>query len=182
MQRRLRAIPKIGTEDGTVDAADLADLPQLWLIDGGKGQLHEATAVLAEWGLSTVIQVIAIAKGPERDKGLERFFMQNAAGETHEVMLAEANDNPLRYFLQRIRDEAHRFAITGNRAARQLNARRSHLDQLKGIGPARRKALLQHFGSLRLLTQAGVEDLAQVKGISRTLARQLHQQLHPELE
>jgi excinuclease ABC subunit C len=182
LQRRLRAIPKIGNEDGTVDAADLADLPQLWLIDGGKGQLHEATAVLAEWGLSTVIQVIAIAKGPERDKGLERFFMQNAAGETHEVMLAEANDNPLRYFLQRIRDEAHRFAITGNRAARQLNARRSHLDQLKGIGPARRKALLQHFGSLRLLTQAGVEDLAQVKGISRTLARQLHQQLHPEFE
>lgn len=185
LQRRLSKIAKNDPrahDNPQSLAEDYPDLPQLWLIDGGKGQLHEATAVLAEWGLSAAIQVIAIAKGVERDKGLERFFMQDAAGVTQEVMLEEANDNPLRYFLQRIRDEAHRFAITGNRAARQLNARRSHLDQLKGIGPARRKALLQHFGSLRLLTQAGVEDLAQVKGISRTLARQLHQQLHPELE
>ena len=185
LQRRLSKIAKNDPrahDNPQSLAEDYPDLPQLWLIDGGKGQLHEAVAVLAEWGLSAAIQVIAIAKGVERDKGLERFFMQDAAGETYEVMLEEANDNPLRFFLQRIRDEAHRFAITGNRAARQLNARRSHLDQLKGIGPARRKALLQHFGSLRLLTQAGVEDLAQVKGISRTLARQLYQQMHPELE
>lgn len=183
LQRRLSKIAKNDPrahDNPQSLAEDYPDLPQLWLIDGGKGQLHEAVAVLAEWGLSAVISVVAIAKGVERDKGLERFFMQDAAGVTQEVMV-ESND-PLRFFLQRIRDEAHRFAITGNRAARQLNARRSHLDQLKGIGPARRKALLQHFGSLRLLTQAGVEDLAQVKGISRTLARQLYQQMHPELE
>lgn len=180
LHRRLKEF-----KGGEVKGEDAeAVMPQLLLIDGGKGQLAAAVGVLEELGLQQQIAVIAIAKGVERNKGLEQFFVPDldsadqTGGGAKTVELADGD--PLRHFLQRVRDEAHRFAITGNRAGRRKKANRSVLDDMPGIGAARRQALLQHFGSLRLLTQASSSDLAAVKGISKTLATQLHRHLHPE--
>jgi excinuclease ABC subunit C len=177
LHRRLKEFKGGAVKEGE-DAE--AVMPQLLLIDGGKGQLAAAVGVLEELGLQQQIAVIAIAKGVERNKGLEQFFVPDLekGGGAKTVELADSD--PLRHFLQRVRDEAHRFAITGNRAGRRKKANRSVLDDMPGIGAARRQALLQHFGSLRLLTQASSSDLAAVKGISKTLATQLHRHLHPE--
>jgi excinuclease ABC subunit C len=147
--------------------------PDLVLIDGGAGQLSSVMTVMEELGL-TDIPLVAIAKGPDRNAGRERFFMPG-----REAFSMEPKD-PALYFLQRLRDEAHRFAIGGHRIRRQNAANRSELDEVVGIGAARRKALLHHFGSVRAIARAGLSDLQQVGGISQTVAKKIYDHFHSE--
>ncbi len=141
--------------------------PDLVLIDGGEGQLGVAREVMSELGLED-IALVGIAKGPDRDAGRERFFM---TGRT--PFLLEPRD-PVLYFLQRMRDEAHRFAIGTHRARRSNELTRSALDEVPGIGAGRKKALLHHFGSARAVAVATIEDIKAVPGISGALAQKIH--------
>ncbi|MEX2201343.1 MAG: excinuclease ABC subunit UvrC [Dongiaceae bacterium] len=147
--------------------------PDLVLIDGGQGQLNVALDVLRELAIED-IPVVAIAKGPDRDAGRERFFM---AGRP--PIELEPRD-PVLYFLQRLRDEAHRFAIGTHRAGRSRAIGRSALDDVPGIGAKRKKALLLHFGSARAVARAGLADLAAVDGISAAVARRIYDHFHGE--
>ncbi len=146
--------------------------PDLVLIDGGAGQLSAARAVLADLGLGHLV-LVAIAKGPDRDAGREWFHMDGRA-----PMQLPPRD-PVLYFLQRLRDEAHRFAITSHRAGRSKALIRSELDEVAGIGPTRKRALLNHFGSARGVKQAGLADLEAAPGISRETARRVYAHFHP---
>ncbi|MCH2394544.1 excinuclease ABC subunit UvrC [Oceanibaculum sp.] len=147
--------------------------PDLVLIDGGLGQLGVAVEVLAELGIEDV-PLVAIAKGPERNAGRERFFMPG-----REPFSMELRD-PVLYFLQRLRDEAHRFAIETHRAKRAKSLQRSSLDDVPGIGGKRKKALLMHFGSARAVERAGLADLETVEGISRATAKKIYDHFHDE--
>jgi excinuclease ABC subunit C len=147
--------------------------PDLLLIDGGEGQLSVAVAVLAELGLSD-LPLVAIAKGPDRDAGRERFFLPGRPP------FGLDSKSPVLYFLQRLRDEAHRFAIGTHRAKREKAIGTSPLDEIAGIGPKRKKALLHHFGSGRAVSQAGLTDLMTVEGISEAVARIIYRHFHPE--
>ena len=138
--------------------------PDLILLDGGRGQLSCAREVLTELGLSD-LAVAAIAKGPERNAGRERIFLPERA-----PLLLEPRD-PVLYFLQRLRDEAHRFAIGSHRSGRTKARLRSALDLVPGIGAKRKKALLHHFGSAQAVARAGLADLEAVPGINRVVAR-----------
>ena len=145
--------------------------PDLVLIDGGKGQLSAALGVLAELGIANV-PMVGIAKGEDRDAGRERFFLPEGG----EVTLGP--EDPLRYFLQRLRDEAHRFAIETHRAKRAKPLGGSELDEIAGIGAKRRKALLLHFGSVREIARAGLADLEKVDGISGAVAQRIYSHFH----
>jgi excinuclease ABC subunit C len=153
-------------------AEEGAAWPDLVLIDGGAGQLSAAVGVMAELGLAE-IPLVAIAKGPDRDAGREWFF---APG--REAFQLPPRD-PVLYFLQRLRDEAHRFAITTHRAGRSKKITTSELDEVPGIGAARKKALLNHFGSARGVKNAGLRDLEAVGGINRATARAVYAFFHP---
>jgi len=146
--------------------------PDLVLIDGGIGQLNAALEVFAELGIDDV-PVAAIAKGPDRDAGRERFFMPGRA-----PFQLDPKD-PVLYYLQRLRDEAHRFAIGTHRARREKALGRSQLDEIAGVGPSRKKALLLHFGSARAVSRAGLADLEAVPGISRSVAKKVYEHFHP---
>jgi excinuclease ABC subunit C len=146
--------------------------PDLVLIDGGAGQLSAARAVMEELGVSE-IPLVAIAKGPDRDAGREWFHSAWAAP------FQLPSRDPVLYFLQRLRDEAHRFAITTHRAGRSKGLTQSELDEIDGIGAARKRALLHHFGSARGVKQAGLTDLAAVPGINRETARRVYAHFHP---
>ncbi|CAI8053169.1 UvrABC system protein C, partial [Geodia barretti] len=141
--------------------------PDLVLIDGGAGQLGEARRVFADLGIAD-LAVAAIAKGPERNAGRERVFLPDRPP------VALGARDPLLYFLQRLRDEAHRFAIGTHRAKRAKARVRSALDEIPGVGPRRKKALLHRFGSARGVSQAGLADLETVDGISSAVARAIH--------
>ena len=141
--------------------------PDLVLIDGGQGQLEAARGVLTELGLED-IAIAGIAKGPDRDAGRERFFVPGRP-----PFSLEPRD-PVLYFLQRLRDEAHRFAIGTHRARRAADITRSALDEVPGIGAGRKRALLHHFGSARAVAMATLEDIKAVDGISDALARKIH--------
>ena len=145
--------------------------PDLVLLDGGRGQLSAARGVLEELGLED-LSVVAIAKGPNRDAGRERIF----TGESAPLLLKPRD--PVLYFLQRLRDEAHRFAIGSHRRGRSTSRLRSVLDEIAGIGAKRKKALLHHFGSARAVGQAGLDDLEAVEGISKTVARKIYDHFH----
>jgi len=145
--------------------------PDLVLIDGGLGQLGVAQEVFAELGISD-IPLVGIAKGPDRDAGRERFFMPE-----REPFQLEPRD-PVLYFLQRLRDEAHRFAIGGHRQRRSAAIARSPLDEIGGIGPRRKKALLLHFGSGQAVARAGLTDLEGVAGISKAVAKKIYDHFH----
>ena len=147
--------------------------PDLVLIDGGAGQIGEVHAVLAELGFSD-LTLVGVAKGPDRRPGQERLFVYGAPG----VVTLEAHSPALR-LIQRIRDEAHRFAIAGHRRKRARRYNESVLEVVPGLGPAKRRALLKHFGGLQGVMRAGVADLTQVAGIGATLARSLYDHLHP---
>ena len=154
-------------------AADAAasPWPDAILIDGGAGQLSAAEAVLAEIGIAD-LPVIAIAKGPDRDAGRERFFMPG-----REPFRLQPRD-PVLYFVQRLRDEAHRFAVGSHRAKRKKAIGYTGLDEIPGIGPTRKRALLRHFGTAKAVSRAGLADLEAVPGISAELARQIYEFFH----
>jgi excinuclease ABC subunit C len=147
-------------------------LPGLVLIDGGKGQLRQAEDVFAELGL-TGIPVIGIAKGRGRRAGEEDWITAAPYRALH-----PGPESPASHLVQQIRDEAHRFAITGHRGRRQKAATRSTLELIPGIGPRRRRALLNHFGGLQGVSKAGVEELSSVPGINRVLAEEIFRALH----
>ncbi|HWA51306.1 MAG TPA: excinuclease ABC subunit UvrC [Dongiaceae bacterium] len=145
--------------------------PDLVLIDGGQGQLSAALDVFRELGLDDV-PVAAIAKGPDRNAGRERFFVPG-----REPFSVDPK-SPVLYFLQRLRDEAHRFVIGAHRAKRSALIGKSELDQIPGIGAKRKKALLLHFGSARAVARAGLSDLCAVEGISETVAQKIYGHFH----
>ncbi len=147
--------------------------PDLLLIDGGAGHLSAACQVMADLGLGG-IPVAAIAKGPERNAGRERFFVPG-----REPFSLKSRD-PVLFYLQRLRDEAHRFAIGAHRGKRSSSLSRSILDEIAGVGQARKKALLHHFGSARDVARAGLEDLEAVSGISRAVAKKIYGHFHDD--
>ncbi|MGH6738683.1 MAG: helix-hairpin-helix domain-containing protein, partial [Bradyrhizobium sp.] len=148
------------------------DRPDLVLIDGGRGQLAVASEVLADLGLHEIC-VIGVAKGPERDAGREHFYF---VGRDRPLLL-EPRD-PVLYFVQRLRDEAHRFAVGTHRAKRSKSLSASPLDEIAGIGQRRRRALMNHFGSAKAVSRAGVEDLKVVDGISAEMAQRIYDYFH----
>ncbi len=147
--------------------------PDLVLIDGGLGQLNIAQGVLDELGIADVA-IVGIAKGPDRNAGRERFFMP---GRT--PFSLDPRD-PVLYFLQRLRDEAHRFAIGAHRARRAKAIGHSPLDEIAGIGARRKQALLHHFGSARTVARAGLGELERVAGISKTVAKKIYDHFHAD--
>ena len=149
-----------------------APLPDLLLIDGGPGQLAEAISVLKELEIEGVC-VAGVAKGADRRPGQERLFL---AGEEHPRILPP--DSPALHLIQRIRDEAHRFAITGHRQRRAKARTHSVLETVPGLGPRKRRELLRQFGGLQGVVRAGVDDLAKVHGIGRKLAQSIYDTLH----
>jgi len=168
-QALTRRYEKLAAEVG---AGGTAVLPDLVLIDGGKGQHGVAREVFAELGLGDLASV-GVAKGEERKPGLETLFVHG-----RELPLELAMDNAGFHLIQEIRDEAHRFAIVGHRARRAKARSRSALEDVVGIGPTRRRTLLAQFGGLDGVKAATVEDLCRVSGISRTLAEAIHKELH----
>ena len=147
--------------------------PDLLLIDGGLGQIAAVHDVLAQLGFADVT-LVGVAKGPDRRPGQERLFVYGAAA----PRVPEAH-SPASRLIQRIRDEAHRFAITGHRRRRARRYNESVLEAVPGLGPAKRRALLTHFGGLQGVMRAGVADLTAVAGIGAALARTLYDHLHP---
>jgi excinuclease ABC subunit C len=145
--------------------------PDLVLIDGGQGQLAAARETLAQVGVSDV-PLVAIAKGKDRDAGRETFFM---AG--REPFRLPPRD-PLLYFIERLRDEAHRFAIGSHRTRRKRDIREGGLQEIPGIGPTRKRALLNHFGTLKAIERASLADLAKVPGINADTARRIYDFFH----
>jgi excinuclease ABC subunit C len=146
--------------------------PDLIVIDGGAGQVSVACQVFADLGVSDVA-VVGVAKGPDRDAGREHFHFPGRDG----PMMLEARD-PVLYFVQRLRDEAHRFAIGAHRAKRGKSIGANPLDEIPGIGPGRKRALLKHFGSAKAVSRAGADDLAAVDGISAQMARTIYDFFH----
>ncbi len=149
-------------------------LPDVLLIDGGKGQLGAVAEVLAGIGVNDLL-LLGVAKGPDRKPGMETLFLLGR----ERPLILPAN-SPALHLVQHIRDEAHRFAITGHRARRGKARKTSPLEQIPGIGAKRRQRLLKHFGGLQGLARAGVEDIATVEGISHTLARAVYVAFHGE--
>ncbi len=159
-------------DDGASDVPnDVPPWPDLVLIDGGLGQLNAARETLSALGI-TDIPLIAVAKGPDRDAGRETFFMP----ERPPFKLPPRD--PILYFVERLRDEAHRFAIGSHRARRKRDIRESGLQEIPGIGPTRKRALLMHFGTLKAIENASLADLAQVPGISADSAQRIYDYFH----
>jgi excinuclease ABC subunit C len=149
-------------------------MPDVLFIDGGRGQLTQAVTVLNELQL-TGLRLVAVAKGEGRKPGRESLFLPERA---EAVRLP--GSSPALHLIQQIRDEAHRFAITGHRARRQKKVSRSPLEDIPGLGPKRRRELLRQFGGLRGVARAGIDDLQRVKGISKQLAESIYEQLHAD--
>ena len=147
--------------------------PDLVLIDGGQGQLSAAAETLAELGV-TDLPLVAIAKGPDRDAGRETFFMPG-----RDPFKLPPRD-PLLYFIERLRDEAHRFAIGSHRTRRKKDIREAGLQEIPGIGPTRKRALLHHFGTLKAIERASLPDLALVPGINAETARKIYEFFHEQ--
>jgi excinuclease ABC subunit C len=161
-----RRFSKLAKNDGNGWSA-----PDLVLIDGGPGQLSAAHGVLDELGFDQ-IKVAAIAKGPDRNAGRERIYLRG-----QQPLLLEPRD-PALYCIQKLRDEAHRFAVGAHRARRKKGITASPLDEVPGIGPARKRALLHHFGSAKAVSRAGVADLENVAGISAQMANAIFAHFH----
>ena len=149
------------------EEGDSDNRPDLVLVDGGKGQLDAALEIMADLGVDD-IAVVGVAKGPDRDAGLERFFIP---GQTPFMLEPKS---PVLYYLQRLRDEAHRFAIGAHRTRRSMDLKKNPLDEIEGVGPGRKKALLHAFGSAKGVGRASVEDLVKVEGVSQALAERIH--------
>ncbi|MBS0412373.1 MAG: excinuclease ABC subunit UvrC [Proteobacteria bacterium] len=148
------------------EAGENPPRPDLILVDGGAGQLASALEVMADLGVDD-IAVVGVAKGPDRDAGLERFFIPGK-----EPFMLEPK-SPVLYYLQRLRDEAHRFAIGAHRTRRSMDLKKNPLDEIDGVGPGRKRALLHAFGSARGVSRASIEDLEKVEGVSAALAERI---------
>lgn len=174
MTRRFsRLVKEYGMpEDQTVTDGEIGVWPELLLIDGGLGQLNAVTETLAELGLEDSVKIVGIAKGPERDAGREKFFIKGKQS----FMLPERD--PVLYFVQRLRDEAHRFAIGSHRTRRKKEMVKNPLDEVAGIGPGRKRALLHHFGTAKAVSRAALSDLKDVEGISSQMAQAIYDHFH----
>jgi excinuclease ABC subunit C len=148
-------------------------LPSLLIVDGGKGQLGKARQVMQELGIQSIV-LLGVAKGTTRKPGFETLILEDG----REQVLA--SDDPALHLIQQIRDEAHRFAVTGHKQARDKLRRRSRLEDIAGVGPTRRRQLLNHFGGLQEVMRASVDDIAKVPGISKKLAQEVYSVLHSE--
>jgi excinuclease ABC subunit C len=148
-------------------------LPDITLIDGGKGQLSVAREALMELGINE-IPVIGIAKGIRRKSGEEKIFLNK-----QKTPLILDKYSPARYLLQKIRDEAHRFAITGHRAKKRKTLLTSDLESIKGIGPVKKKNLIRQFGGIQEVKRASVEDLMTINGINKFLAKRIYNFFNP---
>ena len=144
--------------------------PDLVLIDGGQGQLNVAREILA--GLGADVPLVAIAKGPDRDAGRETFHMPGRPP------FRLPPRDPLLYYIERLRDEAHRFAVGSHRQRRHRDIKEGGLQEIPGIGPTRKRALLLHFGTLKAIERASVGDLAEVPGINAETARKIYDFFH----
>ncbi len=151
--------------------AESALFPDVLIIDGGLGQLKQAAKVLEELQVSEVL-LLGVAKGPSRKAGQERLFVWEGQRELH----LKSDDLAL-HLIQFVRDEAHRFAITGHRKQRAKARTESPLEHIEGVGPKRRQQLLKHFGGWQALRQASSEEIAAVKGISDALAQRIYREL-----
>jgi excinuclease ABC subunit C len=153
------------------DEESVPQWPDLVIIDGGRGQLNAAREIFEGLGLAQ-LSLMAVAKGPERDAGRETLFMPD-----REAIKLEPRD-PVLYFIQRLRDEAHRFVIGSHRRLRKKDIREAGLQEIPGIGPTRKRALLRHFGTLKQIERASAADLAQVPGINEETARRIYDFFH----
>ena len=178
MTRRFsRLIKEEGIPDRSQAGTEEADAPfPAWpdviLIDGGQGQMTAVRAILAELGIRDVVTAIGVAKGVDRDAGRERFFADGRSD------FSLPPRDPVLYFVQRMRDEAHRFAIGSHRARRKKEMVKNPLDEITGIGPGRKRKLLQHFGTAKAVSRAGLSDLMSVEGISEAVAKQIYHHFH----
>ncbi|GEO84565.1 MULTISPECIES: excinuclease ABC subunit UvrC [Alphaproteobacteria] len=178
MTRRFsRLLKEEGKPDRSTASDDSADTtfpawPDVILIDGGQGQMTAVRAILDELGIADCVIAIGVAKGVDRDAGRERFF---ALGRPDFTLPPR---DPVLYFIQRLRDEAHRFAIGSHRARRKKELVKNPLDEIAGIGPTRKRALLQHFGTAKAVSRAAVSDLTAVEGISEAVARLIYNHFH----
>ncbi|NDV86968.1 excinuclease ABC subunit UvrC [Aurantimonas aggregata] len=161
-----------GDDEEALSEAGLPAWPDLILIDGGKGQVSAVRSILEELGIADRVTMIGVAKGVDRDAGRERFV---TAG--REPFTLPPRD-PVLYFLQRLRDEAHRFAIGTHRARRKKELVKNPLDEVEGIGPSRKRALLHHFGTAKAVSRAGLSDLLAVDGISAAMAKSIYDHFH----
>jgi excinuclease ABC subunit C len=160
LRRRFSRLVKEEEEGGE------AVRPDLVLIDGGAGQVNAVMEIMADLGVDD-IPVVGVAKGPDRDAGLERFYIP---GKPYFMLEPKS---PVLYYLQRLRDEAHRFAIGSHRTRRSMDMKKNPLDEIDGVGPGRKRALLHAFGSARGVARASVDDLAKVDGVSEALAQRI---------
>jgi excinuclease ABC subunit C len=171
-RRFSRLLREAGPREGAEPEADTVGLwPDLVVIDGGRGQLGAAIEVLQQLEIAG-LPLVGVAKGPDRDAGRETFFMPGREG-----FMLQPRD-PVLYFVQRLRDEAHRFAIGSHRTRRRIEMGRNPLDEIDGIGPTRKRALLRHFGTAKAVGRASVADLLAVPGISEQMARSIYDHFH----
>ena len=187
MQRRFSRLlkdhaedmPKPANETAETDDEDAGDTPfpawpDLVLIDGGQGQMTAVRANLDQLGIRENVTASGIAKGMDSEAGRERFFMEG-----RQPFTLPPRD-PVLYFIQRLRDEAHRWAIGSHRARRKKEMVKNPLDEVAGIGPTRKRALLMHFGTAKAVSRAGIEDLREVEGISAAMAEQIYNHFHED--
>jgi excinuclease ABC subunit C len=176
LQRRFKRLLAPSEGDAAKAKTDDDAVPQwpdLVIIDGGRGQLNAAREIFASLGLAQVT-LMAVAKGPERDAGRETLFLPD-----REAIKLEPRD-PVLYFIQRLRDEAHRFVIGSHRKLRKKDIREAGLQEIPGIGPSRKRALLLHFGTLKEIERASIADLGKVPGVSAESARRIFEFFHPQ--
>jgi excinuclease ABC subunit C len=168
LTRRFTRLASESENDAEDEQTGMPDWPDVVFIDGGAGQLNAVRQVIAELNLQKEVTFIGIAKGEERDAGREKFFMEG-----REAFMLPHRD-PVLYYVQRLRDEAHRFAIGTHRARRKKDVVKNPLDEIEGIGPTRKRALLNHFGSAKAVGRASLLDLAAVPGISDQMAQMIY--------
>jgi excinuclease ABC subunit C len=166
-----RRFARLKRDGETAEAGAFPDTPDLVLIDGGRGQFEAAREVLHGLGVEGV-KIASIAKGPDREAGRETFFVEG--GEPFKL----PQRDPTLFFVQRLRDEAHRFAIGTHRARRKKEFVKSPLDEIPGVGPARKRALLQAFGTAKAVARAGLADLEKTPGVNAATARLVYNFFH----
>jgi excinuclease ABC subunit C len=175
LQRRFKRLVSPASEGDAakpkLDDDSFPQWPDLVIIDGGRGQLNAVREIFEGLGL-TQVSLLAVAKGPDRDAGRETLFMPGK-----EALKLEPRD-PVLYFIQRLRDEAHRFVIGSHRKLRKKDIREAGLQEIPGIGPARKRALLHHFGTLKEIERASIADLGKVPGVSAESARKIFEFFH----